>query len=587
MRLHHRYPAPSQDRASWAHWSRKKYPWQQVSLAYQDRINLSTELRLFGGYNGSAQCSQYGSPPYKFGVGHRAESHTNATTWMVGHYLGDPANPCITVIDTPGTGDTEGRDCDHAIALAEDLKKMGSIDAFLLLFKGVNLRFDQRMQEQITLFRNIFGANLFQNVITEFTFWSHDKASIRKRKRNQAGLDEEEKHRTWNQEYQEKFDVQIEIPSVFIDPVYDKEVAEESETRINQENTDKLWNLITRDFKTFRCDKRCKAPSGFFSGQPWLFEQNEEVNKRLGDRAVITWQIWFAGCDGTGTKSFTIVHQTPVGGKTTIYEKEVQEEEVEVIHDSRLMEGMQVVDEPSEKFKTIRLTIESTEDAHFGVFSLKNDKGESEESHLKKIVDGEWEGWGPFSACSKTCISGDEEPGTMHRQRGCKPPQNGGQPCKGKNKDTRTCAHRPGDSQDIFRYININGNFVMNFHSPGSAPLMLSGVPGRKIGANATTIVRQREARCHGGQGKESASLQSMEDKIVRFLRARQRKTINFCTKSSKIVVTFQHVPDLLLLVPGASGQLVGVPAILRVQTHLKEAGSEPAKKPHFQLMKD
>lgn len=121
----------------------------------------------------------------------------------------------------------------------------------------------------------------------------------------------------------------------------------------------------------------------------------------------------------------------------------------------------------------------------------------------------------------------------------------------------------------------------------GSAPLMLSGVPGRKIGANATTIVRQREARCHGGQGKESASLQSMEDKIVRFLRARQRKTINFCTKSSKIVVTFQHVPDLLLLVPGASGQLVGVPAILRVQTHLKEAGSEPAKKPHFQLMKD
>jgi len=415
--------------------------------------------RLFGGQNGDAQCSQYGSPPFKFGVGHKTESHTNATTWMVGHYLGDPDNPCITIFDTPGTGDTEGRDCDHAIALAEDLKKIGSIDAFLLLFKGNNLRFDQRMQEQITLFRNIFGVNLFENVITEFTYWSHDDGNVRKRKRNQGGLDEEKKHRTWNKEYQDKFDVPIEIPSVFIDPVYDEEFAEEKETRINQENTDKLWNLITKKFKPFRCDKRCKAPSGFFSGQPWLFEQNEEVKKRLGDRTVITWQIWFAGCDGTGTKSFTIVHKSPGGEEKTIYEKKVQEEEEEVIDDSRLMKSMRVVDEPSEKFKTIRLTIESTEDPHFGIYFVKNEKGKSDESHMKKIVDGEWEAWGPYSDCSKFCITGDETPGTMHRERDCKPPQNGGQPCKGKSNESRTCAHRPGDSQDVFRQCPIDAEW--------------------------------------------------------------------------------------------------------------------------------
>jgi len=407
--------------------------------------------RLFGGDGKEAQCSQYGRRPYKFGVGHQAESHTNATSWMVGHYLGDPANPCITIIDTPGTGDTEGRDCDHAIALAENLKKMGSIDAFLLLFKGPNLRFDQRVQAQISLFVQIFGEDLFQNVITEFTFWSHDTRSIRKRNTTQDGLNEETKHETWNREYQDKFGVETEIPSVFIDPVYEADYADENETRINKENTAKLWSLITKEFQPFKCNLRCKAPSGFFSGQPWLFEQNEEVNKRLGDRTVITWQIWFAGCDGTGTKSFRIIHQSPEGDETTIYEKSSKEEEEEVIDDSGLMKSMQVVDEPSGKFKTIRLTIESAEDPHFGMYLIKNEKGESKKSHLKKIVDGEWEAWGAYGHCSKTCISENEKPGTMQRRRTCKPPQNGGQPCKGKSSESRACAHDSGDSQEKFR----------------------------------------------------------------------------------------------------------------------------------------
>ena len=61
---------------------------------------------------------------------------------MVGHYLGDPANPCITIIDTPGTGDTEGRDCDHAVAIANGIKEVGSIETFLLLFKGTNPRYE-------------------------------------------------------------------------------------------------------------------------------------------------------------------------------------------------------------------------------------------------------------------------------------------------------------------------------------------------------------------------------------------------------------------------------------------------------------
>ena len=85
-------------------------------------------------------CSQDGQKPYKFGVGHRSESHTVQTSWLVGHYLGDPSNPCVTVVDTPGTGDTLGRDCDHAVAIANGIKEVGSVETFLLLFKGTNPR---------------------------------------------------------------------------------------------------------------------------------------------------------------------------------------------------------------------------------------------------------------------------------------------------------------------------------------------------------------------------------------------------------------------------------------------------------------
>ena len=89
-----------------------------------------------------AICSQTGVRPFRFGVGHRSESHTVETNWLVGHFLGDQDKPCITVVDTPGTGDTEGRDCDHAVAIANGIKDMGSIETFLLLFKGTNSRYE-------------------------------------------------------------------------------------------------------------------------------------------------------------------------------------------------------------------------------------------------------------------------------------------------------------------------------------------------------------------------------------------------------------------------------------------------------------
>ena len=57
------------------------------------------------------------------------------------------------------------------------------------------------------------------------------------------------------------------VPAVFIDPVYKERLADENEKKINKNQTDLLWKLLTDPSrKEFICDKRCKAPSGFFSG---------------------------------------------------------------------------------------------------------------------------------------------------------------------------------------------------------------------------------------------------------------------------------------------------------------------------------
>jgi GTPase SAR1 family protein len=222
--------------------------------------------------------------PRRFRVGHGADPMTNNTSWMVGHYLGDPANPCITVIDTPGTGDTEGKDCERGIALAEEIKQMGSIDAFIFLFKGTNPRFTQAMQDQIKLYMSIFGQKMWQSTITEFTFWRHDERSIRERERNRGSLNEVTQDTRWNKEYTDRFGVSQPIPSIFIDPVYDGEYADNKEKEIFEKDTDKLWNLITNDLTTFKCDNRCQAPSEFFCG-PAMVDSGEHLAEQAAGRS--------------------------------------------------------------------------------------------------------------------------------------------------------------------------------------------------------------------------------------------------------------------------------------------------------------
>ena len=409
-----------------------------------------------------AVCSQSGQEvppqvsrsPHRFGVGHRADAMTTNTSYMVGHYMGNPDYPCIAVIDTPGSSDTECRDHDHMYALAAGIKNIGSVTAFVLHFNGQRPRFEKSLQEQVKLYQTIFGPGMWSNVITEFTFWQHDRKSIMKRKKKQK-KNMEIQHTLWNKEYRRRFGVNQTIPTVFVDPVFDAELADEDETFINQGETDKLWTLLTQNFTAFECENRCKAPPPFFSGVPWLLEDTSVQYKRLQDRTVFTWQIWDDGCGGNGTKSYNISHVTldqadQMTQARVLYVHEVPQHTIEERTGQELVDGMEISDDPKGKYRTISLIIDSTEEQHFGSFFVENEKGRSEVGQLHQIVDGKWQAWGRWGSCSKPCWWDRKDPrGQRTRNRRCTPPENGGRACPGDSVQSVPC----GDTQCFFSTV--------------------------------------------------------------------------------------------------------------------------------------
>jgi len=385
------------------------------------KSSLGSRLLGISNHTGKeADCSQSEEKPHSFGVGHRSVSHTNKTTWLVGHYLGNPANPCITIIDTPGTGDTEGRDCDHAVAISKGLQEIGGIETFLLLYKGTNVRFDEAMQEELQRYQSLFGQQFFDNVVTGFTFWGHSQREISKRLKNNH-LNETVKHSTWNNQYKEKLDIKQEIPSVFIDPVLDMESAEEEELDANTKYTDKLWELATR-MTPYECSAHCSPPRGFFTGQPWLLKPAVE-RRRQGVAATFTWHVWLDGCGNSSVDGNFKLH---FNGEEMVDPSAASIK----IEESFLERG---------KLKQVKVRLEPLSFTHEGQYRLVNDQGSSDEASLLVVVDGAMGPWADYGACTKTCTPANMTSGSQERTRQCISPRNGGLPCTGALVESRPC----------------------------------------------------------------------------------------------------------------------------------------------------
>ncbi len=85
-----------------------------------------------------------------------------------GHFLGDSQKP-VRVIDTPGHGDSQGRDHSFRDEIIRTMREEKVVHAFLLTKNAQAPRVDMQDIEFFEILRGIFGAGFFSNVVIVFT----------------------------------------------------------------------------------------------------------------------------------------------------------------------------------------------------------------------------------------------------------------------------------------------------------------------------------------------------------------------------------------------------------------------------------
>ena len=116
------------------------------------------------------------------------ESCTKETKIAEGSYLGD--GPNVTLVDTPGFGDSSGNEDNLLIEMIEVLEETLEEANITILCFDYASRFDTGIQKMVLELESLFGRDRFwENVILEITKWAYDPVSIMNR--NISGISEE------------------------------------------------------------------------------------------------------------------------------------------------------------------------------------------------------------------------------------------------------------------------------------------------------------------------------------------------------------------------------------------------------------
>ena len=103
-----------------------------------------------------------------FNVSTGLDSVTKKTCADVGYWMGDSNSLQVTVIDTPGFGDSlaeEEKIIENLVATLRD--KIKFVHVFIIAFKQTDNRMTNSLRSMISLFEKMFGHKFWENVILE------------------------------------------------------------------------------------------------------------------------------------------------------------------------------------------------------------------------------------------------------------------------------------------------------------------------------------------------------------------------------------------------------------------------------------
>jgi predicted GTPase len=114
--------------------------------------------------NDSSSTAQQGFP-----TGPGTDSCTQESKVVDGFWLGN-RDKVIKVIDTPGHGDSFGKDTFHREAMVDCLRKERQVDAFFWVMNAAAPRFDNLDKELRKLLTEMFGWDFMNNLVVVLTW---------------------------------------------------------------------------------------------------------------------------------------------------------------------------------------------------------------------------------------------------------------------------------------------------------------------------------------------------------------------------------------------------------------------------------
>lgn len=184
-----------------------------------------------------------------------SESCTQETTVQKVKWFGREDENDLVIVDTPGMGDSQGGDSAHIAEMVDALKgKIKKLRAFLIVLNGQQPRLDSHLKAMLQLFTSIFSKRMWSNTMIVCTHWAYDEASALKRESSKET--EEERSASVRAFLQKKFDLDVKVPVVFIDNMYEREEvardATDAEMQRHRETLDAIQKFVGR-CKNFDC----------------------------------------------------------------------------------------------------------------------------------------------------------------------------------------------------------------------------------------------------------------------------------------------------------------------------------------------
>ena len=121
---------------------------------------------------------------FKVSLGLNGKGITTNTCHDVGHWLGNSNSRNVTIIDTPGFGEEMENEQEKIDTLVNVLKnEIKYVHAFVITFKGINgPRQASGLRTMLSIFDKMFGKDVWNHAIMEFTNWGFSEYDVTKRR---------------------------------------------------------------------------------------------------------------------------------------------------------------------------------------------------------------------------------------------------------------------------------------------------------------------------------------------------------------------------------------------------------------------